>query len=325
MIVRLICAALFVLTFTMPTYAHDILYVAAFGGSRGTADLDGAILRFDAESGEFIDVFIPGTTHSVAARGLILGPDDNLYLGGHRYDRRTGDDLGEFGPEDAISLAFRPQGDLYAVRVPSVSPQFETRIDRYSGVTGRFIATVASTFAPDRFLDIAIGADQHLYALTHQRILRYHGKTGKSLGVFFEFDPPLSGLGSAEAFTSGPDGDFYVLALAGIVYKIDGATGVLVETFINHAPTEHERIAVGPKRHAYITTLAGGVEFLDLSTGNFGPFICPICFSPDLAYLALSAAVAPGEHRDCGDGDGNPHKRRREGSEGHTRACDRLQ
>jgi DNA-binding beta-propeller fold protein YncE len=138
---------------------HDNdLYVSTgeFGGP-GQAK---AVLRFDGETGAFVETFTQGGNLE-SPRSIIFGPDGNLYVadkraggpGGRiaRYDGRTGDYLGDFVPWQSgglkipTYLVFGPsdrgplQLDLY------VSNLADENVLRYDGATGAFLGVYVAS------------------------------------------------------------------------------------------------------------------------------------------------------------------------------------
>ena len=109
-------------------------------------DFPGEVLRYDATTGEFIDVFVPpGSGGNFGACCPVFGPDENLYLSsilGHsvlRYNGATGEFIDEFVPAESgglfipIVAVFGPDGNLYVGSVGNNS------ILRYDGSSGDFI------------------------------------------------------------------------------------------------------------------------------------------------------------------------------------------
>ena len=116
----------------------------------------GPVLRYDGTTGACLDVFVPagsnpfGESRSGSPRGLVFGPDGNLYVGSFpiahpsvlRYDGRTGALIDAFVSEGSGGLTtltgplFGPDGNLYL----KSTPNFATgAILRYDGTTGAFI------------------------------------------------------------------------------------------------------------------------------------------------------------------------------------------
>jgi hypothetical protein len=118
----------------------------------------GSVLRYDGTTGVFLDVFVPadsdpyGENSAGVPRGLVFGPDGNLYVTYNfgqafhpsvlRYDGRTGAFIDAFvtdgsgGLYAATDPLFGPDGNLY---VRSAQNLAEAGVLRYDGTTGAFI------------------------------------------------------------------------------------------------------------------------------------------------------------------------------------------
>jgi hypothetical protein len=115
----------------------------------------GSVLRYDGTTGAFLDVFVTadsnpfGEVNSGRPRGLVFGPDGNLYVGraDHdcvlRYHGQTGAFLDAFVPEGSGGVSgpegpvFGPDGNLY-LRT-GTGPFVSGAVLRYDGTTGAFI------------------------------------------------------------------------------------------------------------------------------------------------------------------------------------------
>lgn len=101
------------------------------------------VLRFDRNTGAFLDKFIRGIRRPSA---LALGPDGNLYVGSfateaiYKCHGRTGEVLATFGHSTG-TLAFDINGSLFASNTPS------NTVDSYSIQTGSLIRTFGSNTA----------------------------------------------------------------------------------------------------------------------------------------------------------------------------------
>src|SRR5262249_41984615 len=113
-------------------FASVVALATAGFGSGAYADLlvcndaNNTILRHDERTGDFLGEFIPSGSGGLSGpRGLIFGPDGNLYVSGDRvfrYDGITGEPLPSpgntgatfcSGGQSAAWLIFGPDGNLY--------------------------------------------------------------------------------------------------------------------------------------------------------------------------------------------------------------------
>jgi glucose/arabinose dehydrogenase len=186
------------------------LYVAAEGSND--------VVRYDATTGAFVDVFVPPGSGGISgAFGLTFGPDGNLYVSGRtsnnavKYDGSTGAYLGTFVPSGSgglsfpFGMAFDPSGAYL-----HVASNGSSQVLKYSASTGAFVGVAASAGVSGP-TDVTFGSDGLLYVLSsgNDRILRYT-ESGSYVDVYV----PAGGLGMARlaGMTFGPDGDLYVAA-----------------------------------------------------------------------------------------------------------------
>jgi DNA-binding beta-propeller fold protein YncE len=245
---------------------HD-LYVSS-GEFAGPGQLK-AVLRYDGATGAFIDNFAVGGDLK-SPRGIIFGPDGNLYVADRnmpalegrvaRYDGTTGAYLGDFvalgngGLSIPTAAVFGPDSnddghlDLYVGSFGTDS------VLHYDGTNGAFLgAFVASgsgglarpggmTFGPDGNLYVA------RYFSDQPAVLRFQGPGGAAPGEFIDTFVPAGAGGLRTCFfvLFGPDGnadgqlDLYVAdsdfkgvngKRAGIK-RYDGVTGAFIDTFV---------------------------------------------------------------------------------------------
>ncbi|MHB0960422.1 MAG: putative Ig domain-containing protein [Pirellulaceae bacterium] len=218
------------------------LYVAGFES--------GNIVRFDGETGAFIDVFasIPN------AASLVFGPDGNLYVTSYetdsveRFDGSTGVPMGSFasghGLRAPAGLTFGPDGNLYVANYgyyysDDVTPD-SGAVLRFHGVTGEFIDVFVAANSGNlkEAADVDFGPDGHLYVCDYgyqlgpPAIRRYDGVSGQPLGQFNSSDYAIS---RAIFLAFGPDGNVYLSTVwtANIV-RYDGLTGQFLDVFVPH-------------------------------------------------------------------------------------------
>ena len=194
-----------------------------------------SISRFDATTGDFIEIFVPdGSGGLVASYDLTVGPDGHLYIASFstdevlRYNGATGDFIDIFASEGALDgprdLTFGPDGNLY------VNSSETDKVLRYDGQTGDFIDVFASEGGLDSPEAVTFGPDGNLYVSDgfFGKILRYDGQTGDFIDVFASDD----GFYSPDGFTFGPDGNLYVTELFNRVLRFDGQTGDFIDVFV---------------------------------------------------------------------------------------------
>lgn len=248
-----------------------------------------SILRYDGESGAFLDVFVPSGSGGLDEPfGLIYGPDNNLYVTSAtrhsvlRYDGVTGAPLPAPGQSGAVfvpsysqdlgfpfSLTFGPDQNLY------VTDSNFSRVLRFDGISGQYIDDFVTPGLGDLLqpTDLVFGPDGNLYvsSATNDRVLRYDGATGAFLGDFVT--PGLGGLAEPKGLLFHDDALYVASYGNNSVIRYDATTGDLIDTFI--APgagglTRATGLQFGPDGNFYVT---GGpdrpVLRYDGTTGEF--------------------------------------------------------
>lgn len=217
----------------------------------------GQVLRFDGQSGAFLDVFAALPPGGVA-RGLAFGPDGHLYVsdsnaipGGRvvRFDGRTGGFLDVLTSPglDPEGLAFGPDGHLYVVSATGLC------VKRYDAATAQFMDDFVSDSGGTQLRDLVFGPDGHLYVSSYagpeggQGVRRYDGRTGALLDIFAPGHNLLWGL----AF--GPDGHLYAARYddAGRIKRFDGGTGAFLDDFVTSGEPNAPDWLVGPTAVAF--------------------------------------------------------------------------
>jgi DNA-binding beta-propeller fold protein YncE len=179
------------------------LYVGEVTGLGNASPGPTPIWRYNADTGAFIDFFVPEGSGGLAGTfDLIFGPDNHLYVstpigpqnrGGRnilRYDGTSGAFLGEFVAADSGGLvypgamAFGPDGNLY------VADFSNKGVFRYDGTTGAFIDQFVSNTTGELKdpRGLAFGPDGHLFVSSYNstgndNVFRYDGTTGALLGA----------------------------------------------------------------------------------------------------------------------------------------------
>jgi hypothetical protein len=203
---------------------------------------DGRVLRFDGQTGEFMDLFIDYQPDHIlfSPSAMTFGPDGRLYIGSGTtngneaqilcYHGQTGAFLGAFVPPGSGGLgsvgdmAFGPDGDLYVV-------DGSQGVLRYSGVDGHFLSLFVSFPANIYPRNLAFGASGDLFvSTTTNSIVRFNGSSGASLGTFIT--PGAGGLTNPAGLAFGPDGSLYVSSTGShSVLRYNGTTGVFSDAF----------------------------------------------------------------------------------------------
>ncbi len=248
---------------------HDHNLYVSSGQFKGPGQLK-AVLRYDGTTGAFIDEFVD-STHLTSPRGIIFGPDGNLYVADGdgnadgrivRYDGKSGAFLGDFVPiagngglSHPLGLVFGPDGknpgqlDLY------VTGGFTDSVLRYDGTSGVFLGEFVASGSGglDHPQGLTFGPDGTLYVANaafagNPNVLRFQGPSGRTPGAFLG---TFVTVGSGGLFTPfglvfGPDGnndgaqDLYVAngdltglkARNGTVKRYDGVTGAFIDTYV---------------------------------------------------------------------------------------------
>jgi streptogramin lyase len=236
-----------------------------------------SLLVYDGTSGEFLDALVPkGHPHDpfkyADARGLVFGPDGNIYVSSAgkddilQIDPHTGTILQSFVPTNSggmvhpQGLVFGADGNLY------VADAYGNSVLRYEGPTspdglrpgtplpsagntGAFFVGAASG-GLDHPATIVFGPDGNLYLDSgllsgSPDVLRFDGKTGAptpsagNTGATF-VAVGSGGLSTPHGVIFGPDNNLYVSdgfsikdkSLAGSVLRYDGKTGQFIDTFV---------------------------------------------------------------------------------------------
>jgi glucose/arabinose dehydrogenase len=199
------------------------------------------VLRYDGNTGAFIDAFIPAFTGGLEhPNGLLFAPDGNLYVASSsdpvnmrgaimRYDAKTGAPLPAPGQSGAIfvaphsgglqqpniGLAWGPDGNLY-VGDYGVPNGTGNRVLRYDGKTGAFIDDFvpAGSGGLEGTRDLVFGPDGKLYVASEATgVLRYDGKTGAFIDVFAAGGGPTDLLFESQALPTPEPASLTLLAI----------------------------------------------------------------------------------------------------------------
>lgn len=198
-----------------------------------------SVLRYEADSGVFIDEMVAAGAGGLnAPRGMVIGPDGNLYISSSstdqvlRFDGKTGAFIDVFiaagsgGLDWPHALLFDHNGDLL------VSSRNTQSVLRYAGQTGAFMNAFVTASSGGLSLPhgLAYGADGNLYVVSRgtNKVLRYDGVSGAYLNVFAS----SGGLRNPIELEFGPDGQLYVTGRDNnAVLRYDGVTGAFIDTY----------------------------------------------------------------------------------------------
>jgi len=212
------------------------LYVANGLKPDGSTPSTNSVLRYDGQSGAFIDEFCSG--FPAALTQLAFGPDGNLYVSvGNavfRSNGTTGGCSAFAGPGSPLNLAagltFGPDGNLY------VGSFLGNEVLRYDGATGAYLdvfATVPLAGSDGNVGGVTFGPDGDLYVTlinTGNDIWRFDGTTGASKGAFIPASDPHPDGPVFLLF--GPDNTLYVSARdSDEVLRYDATTGSFIDVF----------------------------------------------------------------------------------------------
>jgi sugar lactone lactonase YvrE len=158
--------------------ADGLLYV--------TSQMNDRVVRFNATTGAYVDVFISGGTLD-GPSGLAFGPTGDLYVAGRfsnnvlRYNATTGATVGSFAPtafSQPFGIAVHPDnGTLY---VANGSANQIRSIDPVSGSTLDTIITGSLNLPIG--LEFGLGDDLYAASFNNNRLARFDGASGSYEG-----------------------------------------------------------------------------------------------------------------------------------------------
>jgi DNA-binding beta-propeller fold protein YncE len=203
---------------------------------------DGRVLRFNGQTGAFIDRFVDYQPNRslYSPRGLAFGPDGQLYVGSAttnyqgcqvlRYNGQTGAFVDTFvaagsgGLGDIGDMTFGPDGKLYVL----CSAQ---GVLCYSGLDGHFLSLFASFPTNVYPHNLAFGPSGDLFVSTSANsVLRFNGTSGSFQSTFIT--PGTGGLANPAGLAFGNNGSLYVSSPASrSVLHYDGTTGAFIDAF----------------------------------------------------------------------------------------------
>ena len=192
------------------------------------------VLRYDAASGAFVDVFV-----TAGAGGL----------------------------DFPHTIAFGPDGNFY------VTSAENGEVLRYDGTSGLFMDVfVSSESYAGHKTGFFFGPDNTLYVSSGAAILRYNANTGSFLDAFVApVQAENGGLSYAEKAQFGPDGNLYVTCWqSDSILRYNGTTGEFIDRFGgNFSVNAAYGITLGPDGRVYIANWFGSsVRRYDATSGN---------------------------------------------------------
>ena len=258
-----------------------------------------AVLRYNEETGAFIDRFDPSTNGfriGETEDGMCFGPDGNLYTTGNSlgdgqincFDGVSGQlirILHTTNVEAPSGLRFGNSGQLYVCGYSNVhiSPAIPTLF-----VLNPTNGTIIQRFRmPDDLSDVVINkAGLVLVSSPTRGVLRANAS------VFANVDWP-------EALTFGPDGHLYVSSWrSNSVLKFDGTNGTMLSTFVAPGsgglagPTG---LTFDPDGHLYVACSASNSIFRYNGTNGafLGQFVAPGSGGLDRSVKMIEFAPIP--------------------------------
>lgn len=219
------------------------LYVASIGTDE--------VLRFDGETGEFLDPFVSS---------------------------RSG------GLDDPTDLKFGPDGNLYVCCLRGGSNLTGSQVLVYDGVTGCFLRPLvrddpATPFDETGGLREAWGIefDDHdrVYLTSHHnhKVLRYDRFSGAAIDCFV--NPGSGGLANPFGLSFGLDGDLFVTSDGGFdddrILRFDGTTGAFKGVHVEVSGEAATYLAFRPPGLVTTPKLLVGLENEELSKSSSDP------------------------------------------------------
>lgn len=207
-----------------------------------SSEISDQVLRYNAVTGTFIDVFVAANAGGLnSPGGMAFGPDGNLYVSSYltdevlRFNGTTGASLGAFvtaasgGLDKPYGLAFGPDGNLY------VNTYNNNSVLRFNGTTGASMGAFVTVGSGglDTAKQMVFGPDGHLYVTSRvtNEVLRFNGTTGASMGAFV-----TAGLGTLDkpaGLAFGPDGHLYVSDYQNAaILRYHGTTGAFIDEYV---------------------------------------------------------------------------------------------
>jgi hypothetical protein len=255
----------------------------------GYGHIEPAVLRYNEESGAFIDRFDRGSTNLITGEtmeGMCFGPDGNLYATGNSlgfgqincFDGVTGQLRSILRPPNLFmptGLRFGSNGLLYvcgSTNSPVVGPSAR-RVFVLNPTSGATISTIVISSSTYPLYDLAMSKAGLVVVSDYERnqILRLTTFVGLNFAA----------VNLPTGLTFGPDGHLYVATYTNnSVLKLDGTNGTFLATFVAPGsgglayPTS---LTFGPDDHLYVVCRGSNAVFrYHGATGSFmDQFVAP--------------------------------------------------
>ena len=249
------------------------------------------ILRYNATSGEFVDVFV-----NTNDNGGLDGPKDILFSPDGKYlfvssfitneilkfDGKTGDFVKKLVDKNnnlqrPMKMLFSQDGlYLYVVSVDN------NQILKYSVDSEEIVYIIKNENIPNYnsgsiiSTSIALDYDGYLYAsnVNTNEILRYNATSGEFVDVFVNTNDN-GGLDGPKDILFSPDGKYLFVSsfITNEILKFDGKTGDFVKKLVssfNGSISNPKYMTFGSDGNLYVSSLdSGQIIRFDGSTGNF--------------------------------------------------------
>ncbi len=246
-------------------------------GDLFVADDNGNIMRFDQNTGAFIDNFIQGLNGPIE---MVVGSDDWLYVSSsdddevRKYSLTTGVLVGTISGDlyDPHGLTVGPDGHIY---VNNDDLDEVVKLEVPSGTTSAFTVGAAGGLDGNKW-GIEFGPDGNLYVTSFytDEVLRYNGTTGAFMDVFVAAN--TSYINAPSDLTFGPDGHLYVAGRYNdLVAKYNGTTGAYMSSFVTYQSgglQDPVHINFGEDGYFYVSSKSNSIGVLKYN-GTTGAFI----------------------------------------------------
>lgn len=256
----------------IPAKAEPLMLVSSY--------LNNTITAYEPSTGAFVKTLVPHVDGFGTLGELIVGPDQDVYASDYsgnrvlRFDGDTGAIVRTYARTNLQprGIALAADGSLL------VTSTSRNEILRYDADTGALHGVFAKTCAAP--IGMTFGPDGNLYvsmSTPANRVERFHGQTGVSLGVFAD-----TNLDNPNSLLFGPDGKLYVCSQYDYrIVRFDGQTGVFDQVFVQMTYPFNPAAGMlfGLDGNFYTTNLASGniddgVLRFDGQTGTYlGEFV----------------------------------------------------